>query len=49
MFDRDSFDCRVKPDVLFKMIREYVPRTTEGAKVEYPPPTHQTEITSTSS
>ena len=37
IFDYDSFDCRVIPDVLFKMIREYFPRM-EGEKVDYPPP-----------
>jgi len=38
MFDYDSHECRVVPNVLFKMIRHYFPRT-EGEKVDYPPPT----------
>lgn len=37
MFDYDSSECRVIPDVLFQMIREYYPRT-EGEKVVYPSP-----------
>eukprot|EP00579_Thalassiosira_antarctica_P028307 CAMPEP_0202028692 /NCGR_PEP_ID=MMETSP0905-20130828/63581_1 /ASSEMBLY_ACC=CAM_ASM_000554 /TAXON_ID=420261 /ORGANISM="Thalassiosira antarctica, Strain CCMP982" /LENGTH=549 /DNA_ID=CAMNT_0048592407 /DNA_START=13 /DNA_END=1663 /DNA_ORIENTATION=+ len=37
MFDYDSYECRVIPGALFKMIRKYYPRT-EGEKVNYPPP-----------
>ena len=37
LFDYDTFDCRVIPDMLFQMVREYFPRT-EGVAVEYPPP-----------
>eukprot|EP00584_Thalassiosira_punctigera_P010778 CAMPEP_0172545624 /NCGR_PEP_ID=MMETSP1067-20121228/15497_1 /TAXON_ID=265564 ORGANISM="Thalassiosira punctigera, Strain Tpunct2005C2" /NCGR_SAMPLE_ID=MMETSP1067 /ASSEMBLY_ACC=CAM_ASM_000444 /LENGTH=430 /DNA_ID=CAMNT_0013332403 /DNA_START=134 /DNA_END=1426 /DNA_ORIENTATION=+ len=37
MFDYDSSQCRVVPDVLFRMIRNYFPRT-EGEAVKYPPP-----------
>jgi len=37
MFDYDYYQCRVIPDVLLKMIREYYPRT-DGEKVAYPPP-----------
>mmetsp|Transcript_22398 Transcript_22398/g.40398 ORF Transcript_22398/g.40398 Transcript_22398/m.40398 type:complete len:414 (+) Transcript_22398:44-1285(+) len=37
MFDYDNHECRVVPDVLFKMIRNYFPRT-EGEEVDYPPP-----------
>mmetsp|Transcript_21210 Transcript_21210/g.24414 ORF Transcript_21210/g.24414 Transcript_21210/m.24414 type:complete len:380 (+) Transcript_21210:72-1211(+) len=37
MFDYDLYDCRIVPDVLFKMIRNYYPRV-EGEKVKYPPP-----------
>ena len=40
MFDYESYDCRVVPDVLFDMIRNYFPRT-EGEKVDYPPPTEE--------
>ena len=35
MFSKDN--CRVVPDVLLQMIRNYYPRT-EGEKVDYPPP-----------
>mmetsp|Transcript_55432 Transcript_55432/g.60050 ORF Transcript_55432/g.60050 Transcript_55432/m.60050 type:complete len:476 (+) Transcript_55432:107-1534(+) len=38
LFDYDSSDCRIIPDVLFQMVREYFPRTEEGVAVEYPPP-----------
>jgi hypothetical protein len=37
MFDYDFYDCRIIPDILFKMIRTYYPRT-EGEAVDYPPP-----------
>jgi hypothetical protein len=37
LFDYDTSDCRVIPDMLFQMVREYFPRT-EGVAVEYPPP-----------
>jgi hypothetical protein len=37
MFDYDRYECRVVPDVLFSMIRNYYPRV-EGEKVPYPPP-----------
>jgi hypothetical protein len=37
MFNYDFYDCRVIPDVLLKMIRNYYPRI-EGEVVDYPPP-----------
>jgi len=37
MFNYDSYECRIIPDVLLKMIRNYYPRT-EGEYVDYPPP-----------
>ena len=37
IFDYDNFECRVDPATLFKMIRNYYPRT-EGVAVPYPPP-----------
>lgn len=37
MFDYDNYECRVIPNVLFQMVRNYYPRT-EGEKVDYPPP-----------
>lgn len=37
IFDYDIHECRVVPDILFKMIREYYPRI-EGEAVDYPPP-----------
>ncbi len=30
MFDHDKFECRVVPNVLFKMVRNYFPRTEGG-------------------
>lgn len=38
MFDFEAFGCRVIPDVLFHMVRNYYPRT-KGEAVNYPPPT----------
>ena len=37
IFDYDIHECRVVPDILFKMIREYYPRI-DGEAVAYPPP-----------
>lgn len=37
MFHYEFYGCRVIPDVLLKMIRQYYPRT-DGDYVEYPPP-----------
>jgi len=37
MFDYDRYECRIIPDVLLKMIREYYPRV-DGEAVPYPPP-----------
>lgn len=37
MFDYENFECRVIPNVLFQMVRNYFPRT-EGEIIDYPPP-----------
>jgi len=38
LFDYDTSGCRIVPDLLFQMVREYYPRTEEGVAVDYPPP-----------
>eukprot|EP00588_Corethron_pennatum_P012883 CAMPEP_0194274216 /NCGR_PEP_ID=MMETSP0169-20130528/7344_1 /TAXON_ID=218684 /ORGANISM="Corethron pennatum, Strain L29A3" /LENGTH=354 /DNA_ID=CAMNT_0039017343 /DNA_START=167 /DNA_END=1231 /DNA_ORIENTATION=- len=37
MFNYDLYECRVTPDALLHMIRNYYPRE-DGVKVDYPPP-----------